>query len=218
MVNWSREAVDKRARARHDAMRRSGGRRDERGTGVDGDRWDALFEDLEAEAAAQEAADLRAEVTERTRRELGSLRLIDRLRGAGGRTLHVDLRSGEVVTGLLADVGADWLLIRDGAGAALVALAQVISLRGLGPESATPGSEGRVGAALDLRHPLRRLCRSRVAVLMTTAGGATVAGTIDRVGADFVDVAQHPPDVPRRADMRQIRTIPVAAIALVRSS
>lgn len=185
---------------------------------MQGDRWDALFEDLEAEAAAQEAADLRAEVTERTRRELGSLRLIDRLRAADGRTLRIDLRSGDVVAGRLADVGADWVLIRDGAGTALVALAQVISLSGLGPGSATPGSEGRVGAALDLRHPLRRLCRSRVAVLVTTAGGATVGGTIDRVGADFVDVAQHPPDAPRRADAGQIRAIPIAAVALVRSS
>ena len=52
-------------------------------------RWDALFADLEARAHGEHAAELVAEVADRTRIETASLHLVDRLRPAQGHRLVV---------------------------------------------------------------------------------------------------------------------------------
>ena len=186
---------------------------------MEADRWEALFADLAGEFAAADAADLRSEVADRTRHEYGSVRLVDRLRPAVGHPIRIANSAGVVVTGRLTDVGGDWVLVAEPSGSALVPLAHVTSVTGLGPLSATPGSEGRVVAALRLRHALRRLARDRAGVVITTVDGAVTSGTLDRVGADFVEIAEHPPGEPRRPGcVRQVRTVPVAAVAVLRSS
>lgn len=184
---------------------------------MDRDRWDALFGDLESELAGADAADLRAEVADRTRREYARLRVVDRLRPALGHPVRLGLAAGVVISGRLGEVGADWLLVDDGTSAVLVALAHLYSVGGLGALSAAPHSEGRVSAALDLRHPLRRLARERAAVTVGLADGTIVSGTVDRVGRDFVEVAEHPAGEPRRpATVRQVRALLLPAISLVR--
>lgn len=181
------------------------------------DRWDALFADLEAEMAAADAADLRSEVADRTRREYASLRLVDRLRPALGHQVRLVLPA-TVVTGRLADLGGDWVLVDEGSGSALVPLAHIRSVAGLGALSAAPGSEGKVAGALDLRYALRRLARDRIEVVLSTVDGSVMSGTVDRVGADFVEIAEHEPGEPRRkGSVRQVLTVPLAAISLVRA-
>lgn len=183
-----------------------------------GDRWEALFADLEGELAAADAASLRNEVADRTRREYAVLRLVDRLRPALGHPLRIVV-PGSIVSGRLADMGRDWVLVAEAAGSALVPLAAVRSVAGLGALSAAPGSEGRVVAALDLQHALRRLARDRAEVVLTSVDGSVVSGTLDRVGADFVEIAEHQPGEPRRkGSVRQVLTVPVGAIGVVRAS
>jgi hypothetical protein len=181
-------------------------------------RWDQLFADLEGQAATAEAAELSAEVADRTRRELGRLRLVDRLRAGDGARLVVRVLGGEVVTGTVADVGADWVLLEQaGARAALVPLAAVVALSGLGPRTDLPGSEGAVEQRLDLRYALRRLVRDRAAVELVLTDGTAVTGTLDRVGGDHVDLAQHQAGQARRASaVQQVLLVPLAAVALVR--
>jgi hypothetical protein len=46
-----------------------------------------------------------------------------------------------------------------------------------------------------------------------------MGGTIDRVGADFIEVATHPAgEARRRADVRDVELVTLAAIAAVRRS
>jgi hypothetical protein len=182
-------------------------------------RWQALFDDLEAQLAAEEAAELRAEVADRTRRELALLRVVDRLRPAEGATLAVTVAGAGPVHGRLLDAGNDWLLLEEhGLREALVPLAGVTGIAGLGARSEPPGAEGQVGKRLDLRWALRGLARSRTGVTLALRDGTTVTGTLDRVGADHVDVAEHAAGEARRAAaVRQVRLVPLAAVAVVRS-
>lgn len=181
-------------------------------------RWEELFADLEGQAEAALAAELAAEVAERTRREVGRLRLVDRLRAAYGADVVVRVRGAGALRGTVADVGSDWALLAepDGYGA-LVPLAEVLALSGVGARSELPGAEGAVEQRLDLRYALRRLVRDRAAVRLVLVDGTTVAGTLDRVAADHVDLAQHDPDEARRARaVRQVLLVPLSAVALVR--
>jgi hypothetical protein len=181
-------------------------------------RWDELFADLEGQAASAEAAELAAEVADRTRREVGRLRLVDRLRAGSGASLVVRVLGGEVLTGTVADVGADWVLLEQaGTRAALVPLTAVVALSGLGSRAELPESEGAVLSRLDLRYALRRLVRDRAVVEVVLSDGTAVSGTFDRVAADHVDLAQHQVEQARRTRaVVQVLHVPLGAIALVR--
>jgi hypothetical protein len=183
-------------------------------------RWQRLFGDLEAEAEAADRAALAVELVDRARAEFGALRLVDRLRGAAGHPIRCEVLGGGRVAGVVRDVGPDWVLLGESSGAeVLVPLGRVASVTGLGVHSTAPGSEGRVGARLDLRYVLRRLARERAGLTVTLADGTGFAGTLDRVGADFVEVAEHPVGEPRRGrEVRQIRTVPLGALAFLRSA
>lgn len=183
-------------------------------------RWEALFADLEAQLEASESAELAAEVADRSRREFGRLRLTDRLRAAVGHPVAARTAAGGTEAGRLAAVGPDWFLLEEEPGrAVLIPLAAVVWLNGLGLRAEEPGSEGRVGARLDLRHALRGLVRDRAGVTVLLTDGTAIVGTLDRVGADHVDLADHPPGEPRRAaTVRSVRSVPLSALAVVRSS
>ena len=183
-------------------------------------RWQALFDDLEAQLAEGEAAELQAEVADRTRREVGLVRVVDRLAAASGHEVAVALGAAGVLRGRILDAGVDWLLIEEtGAREVLVPLAAVLGVAGLGPHTGTPGAEGEVGRRLDLRWALRGLARSRAGVALVLRDGSVVSGTLDRVAADHLDLAEHAPGEPRRPGaVRQVRLVPLAAITLVRSS
>lgn len=182
-------------------------------------RWDELFRDLEGQLEAVEGADLGGEVSDRTRREVAQLRLVDRLRPAIGHPVCVHVHGGDPVAGRLCGVGAQWLLVDEAAGRqALVPLTAVLGVTGLGALSAVPGAEGRVAARLGLGHALRGIARDRLPVSVRLADGSQVAGTVDRVGEDFLELAEHPPGEPRRRGaVSGMRTIPLAALAVLRS-
>jgi len=182
-------------------------------------RWERLFADLEAAAEADDRTELAAEVSERTRGEVGRLRFADRLRTAIGHQVGVVLPAEQSLTGVVREVGPDWfLLVEPPAREVLVSLAAVAAVRGLGAMSSHPGSEGRVAAKLDLRYAVRRLARDRAPLAATLQGGSVLVGTFDRVGADFVELAEHAPGERRRPHaVRRVSTVPLRALVVARS-
>lgn len=182
-------------------------------------RWQQLFADLEAQFEAERDATDRGEVSSRTRHEVGALQFRDRLAGALGSPVVLSCRGAGAVPGTVADVGSDWLLLVDDQGReCLVALSAVVSVTGLGRRTAPAEDEGAVRARLDLRRALRGLARDRAAVQVVLDEGTRLHGTIDRVGADFVELAEHAADAHRRADaVRGVRTVVVDAVAVVRT-
>lgn len=178
-------------------------------------RWDELFDDIEAQAAAAAAADLAGEVADRTRRERALVELADRLVAAQGRTVQVRVAGGNGYEGVLSDVAQQWCVLATPAPV-LVPLAAVTSLTGLGAAASTTGRCG-VQRRIGLTAALRAVARDRSPVRLDLVDGSSLMGTLDAVGADHTDLAEHPADQPRRAaQVRAVRTVPLAALAALR--
>jgi hypothetical protein len=174
-------------------------------------RWALLFADLEAQLAAQEAAEREGAVAELTRAEQAAIPLGDRWRAALGAPVTVELADGESVTGVVRRVARAWVLL-DGRGASgrvehLVPLAAVAAVAGLGRHAAP--STARTDA-LGLGTVLRRLQRDRSRVVVRTAAGQAT-GRLARVGADHLDLEET--EGPAR-----LRVVPFSALLRVSQS
>jgi hypothetical protein len=181
-------------------------------------RWDALFADLEGQVAALASAERAAEVEERTRGEVGRLATLDRMRAAVGAPLRLRLAGNHAASGTLLRLGADWLLLDEGSGReVLIVVEHLVGVRGIGRYSAARQTAGAVASRLQLPHVLRGLARDRSAVRVHLVDGSTVDGTVDRVGADFIDLAAPPTGEPRRRqDVRDVELLRLPAVAAVR--
>jgi hypothetical protein len=182
-------------------------------------RWESLFADLEGQFEAEQAAELAAEVVERTRAELARQTLVDRLRASGGHPLVLHVVGGAAVRGTVELVGAGWLLITEHHGSQVVApIGAVTGISGLPGWAAEPGTASRGAGRLGMGSALRAIARNRDAVRATLVDGATITGRIDRVGADFFEMAAHPPGEPRRAGaVQEVRVVPMAALAYLQA-
>ncbi|HLY33671.1 MAG TPA: hypothetical protein VKQ07_03995 [Jatrophihabitantaceae bacterium] len=181
-------------------------------------RWEALFADLTAQAEALERIERDVDVADRTRIETGSVALRDRLAATVGRPVRLRCAGGVVVAGRLAQVGTDWLLMDEGsAREALVPLAALLVAGGVRRRTLDALPAGSVASRLGVRHVLRGIARDRSAALLHLVDGTTISGTIDRVGADFVEVAVHAAgEARRRADVVDVAVVAVGALAAVR--
>jgi hypothetical protein len=181
-------------------------------------RLDALFEDLESQFDALQDSDLYGEVADRIRAEVGKITVLDRLRGAVGTDIRVELGNVQPVQGTLGRVGKDCLLVEaERYEEWLIPVTALTSVHRLGPW-AEP-AVGAVAAKLGLAHLLRGIARDRSPVTLFCTGAAShpVTGTIDRVGADFFEIAEHPLDAPRRrGEVYNVRLVPTAALIAVR--
>ncbi len=178
-------------------------------------RWEALFDDLEAQLAQQEARELSAEISERVRAERARVSLAERLLSHLGRPLRLRLGSGELA-GVVRDVAPAWLVLNDPSAQVLVPISAIVTVEGLGRAAALP--PGKVLRSLGFGHALRALARDRAAVRVQTSAGA-LHGTIDRVGADHLDLAQHEPGQYRRpGNVASVATVAFAHVDWVRSA
>lgn len=201
-------------------------------------RWERLFDDLEAQLDASSLRELDAEVADRTRRERALLGLHGRLVAAveGRRQVSVRVAGVGLLAGQVVRVGADWVLLEpgiasggqaivggpaisaseSGSGELLLPLPAVRAVTGIAGVGGGRENAG-LGSSLGLGSVLRAISRDRVTVDVVDVDGQVTAGTLDVVGQDFVDVAEHPVDLPRRHEnVVAVRTVPFAALAVVR--
>ncbi|WP_295702617.1 hypothetical protein [Lapillicoccus sp.] len=179
-------------------------------------RWDELFDDLEARSVEEGRRDLDAEVADRTRRERALLGLQDRFTACqAGDPVSVRVAGAGTVAGRVTGVGADWVLLAERPQhPVLVAFAAIRMITGA---SARSEQVGAVAKAFGLGSALRAVSRDRAVVEVIDLEGTALTGTIDVVGRDFVDLAEHPSDLPRRPEhVVAIRSVPFAAMAAVR--
>lgn len=192
-------------------------------------RWERLFDELEGrfdELADEQAAQERPD---RERVAIGGVTAVERLSGALDHPVRLGLAGGATVAGRLRAVGPDWLLVVEGPDRdCVVPWRSVTVVHGL--TSATGPAPSGLDLRLDLRHALRGLARDRAPVQVGLAGwtggeasvvgaSAELTGTIDRVGADFVEVALHAAwESRRRAAVRSVALVPLAAVLLVRAT
>jgi hypothetical protein len=180
-------------------------------------RWEDLFADLERQWEALAEGDRRVEIAERTRAELAQVGLAERLRGAEGRLVRVRTREAQEVEGEVCCVGADFLLLTTARQESVLPLTAITAATGLGDASVSAEVMGRVRAGLGLGWALRRIAADRSPVSLVVAGGAVLTGTVQRVGADFLEMAVHGPDeTPRARRSRGLTLVPFGAIAVLR--
>ena len=196
-------------------------------------RWDHLFDDLESQLEQELAADEIDVMAEEERLRLGRLGLRDRLqamhaRGAD-RPVRLLLTDGTALAVLLGAVGRDWIAgdVPGSAATASSGLVPIAAIAAVIPDAvqaaeSIEGAEGAgmgapsLSARLGLGFVLRDLCRRRAPVRITTPRD-DLHGTIDRVGRDHVDLAEHDPGIARRdRDVRALRILPIEQIVLVR--
>ncbi|MCA4132275.1 hypothetical protein [Arthrobacter sp. M4] len=181
-------------------------------------RWDALFGDMEAQLAAGRYLGLESETSERTRVDQAGVDLVDRLRGALGTNLTVDLGSGVKVRGILGHAGSEWLVLNDGPHQWLIPYWSVASLQGLGRVAVAERSEVR--KALGLASAIRGLARDRQELTVHLMGSQPGMrhGVVDRVGRDFFDLAiTVPGESRRRHDVSAVVTVPIRAVEAIRA-
>lgn len=180
-------------------------------------RWEQLFDDLEARFDAEQRAAVEADLADLIRAERSQVALLDRLRAHLNEPLVCSFGPEvAVLSGDLADLGADWLLVDSGWAQTLVPLSALQYVSGL---SAAAVPDRRVVARkLGLNSVLRGLARDRALLGIRLRAGELLTGTLDRVGADHVDVAVHPDDVPRRnrsvSGMRTVLTQAVVSVSV----
>ena len=179
-------------------------------------RWERLFDDLEAQLEAASAAELAGEVSERTRYESGQLTLADRLVAWVGQPVRLQILGGMTVAGRLEQAAQEWIAVGHGPAVMLVPLTALVDIVGLGAPASTADRQS-VPRRLGLTAALRAVARDRSPVYIELTDGRAVTGTVDVVGADHLDLAEHPSDEPRRpAAVRRVHTLPLPAIAAVR--
>ena len=196
-------------------------------------RWNRFFEDLEHELDSELEVQQASVDGEAERLRVSRLELRTRFLALSGSGVLLELAGGSLLIGRLVAVGADWIgLIREPGGAALVPLRSIHAIR-IGREAmlASVGAGVDAGAGRDSAKPartslserqtfgyvLRDLARRRIAVVLQQNDERALAGTIDRVGADHLDLALHDRGAPRReAEVSGYRIVPLAAVAWVK--
>ena len=146
--------------------------------------------------------------------------LVERERDGAPPSFEVS--DGTVLSAEVTGVGADWVALDGGRSGGLVVPFASIGTIGMPHadmlRSARPAAaRSALAERMNFGFVMRDLVRRRVAVAVHLTRGRTLSGTIDRAGADHLDIALHEPGTPRRAgEVTGHRIVPFAAVAWIR--
>lgn len=189
-------------------------------------RWDRFFEDLEDQLDSEWEAERAALDTEAERLRLSRVTVRERLVALArhGRPVAVQLVDGSALAGTLRRVGADWFAVSGDAAPGGTSIVPIGALAGIGGAAdavlssvrdADPGPA--LGQRMSFGFVLRDLVRRRLEVTVHLVDGRTLHGTIDRAGADHLDLALHEAGAARRAEnVTGYRIVPFTAVVAVR--
>ncbi|MFE1645612.1 hypothetical protein [Microbacterium sp. P01] len=194
-------------------------------------QWDRFFEDLEDQLASEWEAERAALDTEAERLRLSRVTLRERLHaligrdGSNGTAPTFEFVDGSTISAEVSGLGVDWVALQNaGRGRSLIvplgavcaiAMAHADVLRSARPAPAAAPSA--LADRMTFGFVLRDLVRRRVCVSVQLANNRLLTGTIDRAGADHLDIALHDAGAPRRSDIVSgHRVIPLGAVAWVR--
>ena len=188
-------------------------------------RWERFFEDLEDQLDSEWEAERAALDAEAERVRLSRILLRERLvaLGAGSSELSLEFGDGTVLTGRIDAVGADWAALASHTARPVTSLVPLTAVTGMALAHADVLASARhanAGSAIRQRMSfgfvLRDLARRRIPVTVQ-AGPRVYSGTIDRAGADHLDIALHDLGSPRRTDaLLGHRLVSFAAVGWVR--
>jgi hypothetical protein len=194
-------------------------------------RWDRFFDDLEDQLASEWEAERAALDTEAERLRLSRVTLKERAAALVERDRSTtppafEFADGTMLNAEVTRVGADWVGLDPVEGPPAAVLAPLAAIVGVSLSHADLLRSARPAAArsaladrVTLGFVLRDLVRRRVPVTVHLAHGRSLTGTIDRAGADHLDLALHEPGSPRRAsDVTGHRIVSFEAVARVRVS
>jgi hypothetical protein len=189
--------------------------------------WDHLFADLEGQLAAEWEAERAALDAESERLRISKLTLRDRLRALADEHARMVLEpaDGECWECTVHTIGADWigvvltsdprLRILPVAAISAIGVDHGALLSSLATDAAS--SPPTVRERMTLGFVLRDLARRRTPVTVARRGADPQHGTIDRAGADHLDLAMHDAGELRRArSVRGFRMIPFDSLVWIR--
>lgn len=150
----------------------------------------ALFEDLEQQAAGLHLADRDAEIADRARGEYAAVTFADRVHASVGRRVRLRLSGTTVVEGRLDAAGTDWCAVVGGEGGGrsewVVRLAAVERAVGMSAR-AVPEPVRPVVARLGFGSAIRRVVDEAADVVLHCTDGSQERVRVLRVGADFLE-------------------------------
>lgn len=196
--------------------------------------WDRLFEDLEGQLASEWESERAALDAESERLRISRLELRSRLRVlcASAAPSTLDLPGGRRVRARLNALGSDWIAAtiaqaEESTAKRSTLIVPLHAVRGLTVDHGLllsslddeGGSAPVLRERMSLGFVLRDLARRRVPVRIVSVDDSDVHGTIDRAGADHLDLALHDPGEARIASsVQSFQMIPFAAVASVQTS
>jgi hypothetical protein len=182
----------------------------------DAERTRTLLEGLDAQAQALAALDDSAAAEELARAEIARTTWADRVRavdatdGDHGGSIEVELPDGQVIAGRVGAMLADGMQLADDTCTWIIRADAVQSIVGVGMRTR---EATRIEQRLNVTSILREWAQERCPVQCMSARGLR-EGTVIRVGADHIDLAEHERGEPM--SIRRVRTLPLPSLWAVR--
>ena len=166
----------------------------------------ALFDDLEQQAEGLALAARDTEVAELTVAEYARIGMGARLHASSGQDLRIRLVGGRLVSGRLARVGQDWLLLVEGSQEWIVRHAAILTVTGASRRAHSEETWSVVDR-LSLGALLRRLSAQGETCMVHFVDDQQLEGRVGRVGRDFLEL------YVGEGSQRTLQVVPVGTVA-----